>query len=365
MEEFRQFTEGIEISNTGKVKKNGEIIEPRNDRGLLVFRSKGRDYSLPKAVLSVFNPVEGMEIRKAQKIINDTFNNNIENLKWSGDKWKRITPETPRVLNLEEDEVFKQVEELQNFYEISNYGNIRPSSLNTFNKAFYRKTSIYKRVVLPEGLSSNFCIPKLVLKYFKPEQKEENFFLFKDGNETNFYVDNLYWSIVNKHHSKKEEMVNLEGEEFKLIASFDNNLEVSNFGRVRRVQDKQPVYIKINDLGYKTINYRYNGCNKSQFVHRLVMLNFDYIPGCEKLLVNHKDGDPNNNFLNNLEWVTHVENMHHARLLKDTKYVGINKTKSDKFSAKLFVGYFDTPEEALEMLTKIRDTFGLHHKYSK
>ena len=47
-------------------------------------------------------------------------------------------------------------------------------------------------------------------------------------------------------------------------------------------------------------------------VHRLVMETFSPIKGSENLQVNHKDGNKENNSINNLEWVTNMENMQHA-----------------------------------------------------
>lgn len=47
-------------------------------------------------------------------------------------------------------------------------------------------------------------------------------------------------------------------------------------------------------------------------VHRLVLENFCPIEGMEFLQVNHKDGNKNNNRLENLEWMTCQENINHA-----------------------------------------------------
>lgn len=57
-----------------------------------------------------------------------------------------------------------------------------------------------------------------------------------------------------------------------------------------------------------------NGKKSKIPVHRLEMLTFDYNPDYENLQVNHKDGNPSNNMINNLEWTTPKENSDHAML---------------------------------------------------
>lgn len=47
-------------------------------------------------------------------------------------------------------------------------------------------------------------------------------------------------------------------------------------------------------------------------VHRLLLENFAPFPGMEKYQVNHKDGNKQNNKIDNLEWATPSENVKHA-----------------------------------------------------
>ena len=71
---------------------------------------------------------------------------------------------------------------------------------------------------------------------------------------------------------------------------------------------------KITKNGYFEISLKLKSNSKFQWfrAHRIVAKQF--IPNPEgKPFVNHKDGNKLNNNLNNLEWVTHQENMEHAK----------------------------------------------------
>lgn len=59
----------------------------------------------------------------------------------------------------------------------------------------------------------------------------------------------------------------------------------------------------LHDKGYKIVSLTKNGKTKLCFVHRIVAEAF--IPNPDNLpMVNHKDEDKTNNFLENLEWCT-------------------------------------------------------------
>lgn len=65
-----------------------------------------------------------------------------------------------------------------------------------------------------------------------------------------------------------------------------------------------------NGIGYMAIKLLQNGKRYQKYIHRLVAENF--IGDCNKLDVNHIDGNKLNNSVNNLEIVTHRVNQIHA-----------------------------------------------------
>lgn len=110
-------------------------------------------------------------------------------------------------------------------------------------------------------------------------------------------------------------------------------IEVSNFGQVRtrNIERMFPFYdrhhkmfryvlrrtpshlmsIQENNKGYLFVCAKERGRRKNLLIHRLVAEAF--IPNPEnKPEVNHKDGNPHNNRVDNLEWVTSSENRKHA-----------------------------------------------------
>jgi hypothetical protein len=89
---------------------------------------------------------------------------------------------------------------------------------------------------------------------------------------------------------------------------YSNNLKnvfVSTNGKIKYNNNKIT-------YGYKNVGYLSVSLNKKTFfIHRIVAQTFIQNPE-NKLFVNHKDGNKLNNNINNLEWVTHQENIQHA-----------------------------------------------------
>lgn len=127
---------------------------------------------------------------------------------------------------------------------------------------------------------------------------------------------------------------------WKDIPSYENLYQISSYGRVKSLErhakyrnnDKR-TYFKAekilrqqtNSDGYKIVKlYDGEAKGKNISVHRLLALSF--IPNYHNLkMVNHIDGNPSNNNLENLEWCTHAYNVKHAydnKLKNPKNYIG-------------------------------------------
>ena len=77
--------------------------------------------------------------------------------------------------------------------------------------------------------------------------------------------------------------------------------EVSNIGNIKRINKDKCRKFNINRDGYVLVNLYINGISKNLLVHRIVAKAF--IPNPNNLSqINHKDGNKQNNRIDNLEW---------------------------------------------------------------
>lgn len=98
---------------------------------------------------------------------------------------------------------------------------------------------------------------------------------------------------------------------WKDIPEYEGYYQASNLGRIRRYGVKNIIKPILTRDGYHRISLSKKGVIKNKFVHRLVAETF--INNTEdKPFINHKDGNKQNNEVDNLEWVTSNENTLHS-----------------------------------------------------
>jgi hypothetical protein len=117
----------------------------------------------------------------------------------------------------------------------------------------------------------------------------------------------------------------LELELWRDINNYECLYQVSSIGNVRSLNrsvyhsgNKSQSRIKgkllkprINNRGYWDLRLSKDGKRRTHFIHRLMGEAFLSNP-FKKSEINHKNGIKTDNRLENLEWVTHSENMIHA-----------------------------------------------------
>jgi hypothetical protein len=87
-----------------------------------------------------------------------------------------------------------------------------------------------------------------------------------------------------------------------------------------------------NLSSYLSVKLSVENVKKTLTIHRLVAMTFIGLPNDEKNQVNHIDGNKYNNHIDNLEWCTSKENMHHAR---ETKLLVPKRLGESPFAKKV------------------------------
>ena len=148
-----------------------------------------------------------------------------------------------------------------------------------------------------------------------------------------------------------------------IIEEFRDCLEigyqVSNLGNVRSLKGfhRAGIDLKVivNPRGYLNVKLYVNSVQLTRGVHRLVAIAF--IPNPFNLeSVNHKDGIKENNHVDNLEWMTKLENFEHAKinglLLKGSDHQNSKLLEADVIEIKKLLSEGTSP-------TKIGKLFGV------
>jgi hypothetical protein len=154
---------------------------------------------------------------------------------------------------------------------------------------------------------------------------------------------------------------------WKPVVGYEGLYEVSNLGRVKSLGNtlkcsrfKGIVTImrqEVTKLGYCRVALRKDKKYKHWSVHRLVAITF--LPNPDNLpVVNHKDENPSNNCVDNLEWCTHQYNLTYgtarkrgAETFKKSNVGKCHYYKGLATKNRLKVGSYEKPVHQIDPVT--------------
>ena len=105
-------------------------------------------------------------------------------------------------------------------------------------------------------------------------------------------------------------------EVWKDIEGYEGRYQISNLGNVKSLNYRKTgierlLTPKINKSGYKWVELSNGKATKPLLIHRLVAMAFLSNPN-DYPEINHKDENPLNCEVNNLEWCTHLYNVRYS-----------------------------------------------------
>lgn len=111
----------------------------------------------------------------------------------------------------------------------------------------------------------------------------------------------------------------MEEEIWKDVKGYEGLYQVSNLGNIISLQSRwgkrkepRPVSKHITKKGYERASLYKQGVSRLHMVHKLMMITFNPTKS-QHMEVNHKNRIRNDNRLDNLEWLTHTDNIRYSK----------------------------------------------------
>ena len=128
-------------------------------------------------------------------------------------------------------------------------------------------------------------------------------------------------------------------EEYRAVKGYEGLYEVSNFGNVKSLERTDYLGRKVKERilkagigsnGYLLVILFYDGLRFTKYIHKLVSIAFlNHNQQGYKIVVDHIDNNRLNNRLDNLQLITHRENVSKDRK-GSSKYTGVSWCKAYK-----------------------------------
>ena len=147
-------------------------------------------------------------------------------------------------------------------------------------------------------------------------------------------------------------------EKFKDVPDYDGDYQVSNFGNVKSFKYGKERIRKpgVNKRGHLNVLLCKDGKVKTYGVHMLVAMAFlEHAPDGHKLVVDHKDSNPSNNYVGNLQLISQRENISRSKTdCGVTWFKSRNKWQSQIVigGKRVYLGLFTEKQDGLDMYQK-------------
>lgn len=185
-----------------------------------------------------------------------------------------------------------------------------------------------------KGKKINRYLHRLMAKYFLDYNEDGNLVInHKDGNKLNNSLSNLeiVSSSENLIHAYNNNLKlrnsqatikfidDLPGEEWKGIVGYED-YEVSTYGRVKSYKYNNPILLRQDTrCGYKSVVLSKNGKTKHFTIHELVYFTFSGLQKEPNKIIDHIDGNKENNSFSNLRYISQSENANASLYIQNNK----------------------------------------------